>query len=300
MTSRAPHSTSTSLTAIVLALAAASALACGRPAAQQPPPCPPCECLCANAGGAGGASGASGASGAGPQSPANGASPATPPAAGGSSMTPQQRLEVDELMASANRKMNFDDGAGCLADLDRLVALEPRYERSMLLTRAQCEMLVGRCQQGKERIARYFREEQNMHPERALTTAESMASMRCRGGDSSDRDRLLGALFQLQQGAYMNPIGVDKCREHLNTARALAPKVQPQGPDDHQIRSAPTVLFHLGANCYARAGECGAARRAFTELFPPENLASVQDPAMRERIVAQAFESSVERCKGKP
>ena len=58
----------------------------------------------------------------------------------------------------------------CLADLDRLVSLRPAYATSTATTRAFCEMLAGRCQQGKKRLTTYWREEQNMHPERAATT----------------------------------------------------------------------------------------------------------------------------------
>jgi hypothetical protein len=101
--------------------------------------------------------------------------------------------EIGELSASASRKMFHDDGAGCLADLERIAKLQPSLDKQMAAIRGQCEMLVGKCQEGKKRIADYFVVETNMSPERAAMTAEQMGSMRCRGGNSTPRDELLRA-----------------------------------------------------------------------------------------------------------
>jgi hypothetical protein len=132
--------------------------------------------------------------------------------------------DVAELAASANRKLMHDDGKGCLADLARLAELDPRVEKTLVVVRAQCEMLLGRCQSGKQQIADYYVREMNMSEPRALIMAESIGSMRCRGGDMSDRDTLLRALYELSDGAYMNARPAADCLKNVRLVRGLAPQ----------------------------------------------------------------------------
>jgi hypothetical protein len=251
------------------AAALALALAACAPPPAAAPTCPPCQCTC-------------------PQGQV----------AAGPSPAPAGALA--ELVESASRKMMHDDGAGCLADLDRIAAADPKQDRRLAMTRAQCEMLVGQCQTGKQRVARYMVQETAMHPERATQTAESIAAMRCRGGDSSERDRLLRALQELSTGAYMEPFAPTRCRGALDEARALIPKVQPRDADDTQVSGGAQALFNTAANCFARAGDCASAWAAYRDLFPRANLESVKDPAQREKILRQSFDGSIQRCAGKP
>ncbi len=109
--------------------------------------------------------------------------------------------EVAVLLQAANRKLMHDDGKGCLEELDRLKALDPKLESTLVGIRAQCEMLAGRCQAGKQALTDYYVRELNMAPELAKTSVEGVASMRCRGGDETDRDRLLRALRELFNSA---------------------------------------------------------------------------------------------------
>ncbi|MEZ4384878.1 MAG: hypothetical protein R3A79_26340 [Nannocystaceae bacterium] len=266
--------------------------------------CPPCECSCND-----GSSGAA-TPGDAPVAAASGSAGADAcvPQLGGTDVplittTTQARApdgrDVSELVADATRKMMHDDGPGCVADLDLIAALDPKLDARLAVTRGQCEMLLGQCQAGKERLARWYETEMNMHPEQAALAAESVASMRCRAGDSSDRDRLLRAFFELQQGAFMQPFPPARCAEHLATARALIPKVKPTGVDDNQLRGGAQALFFTAAQCFAKAGDCKTAYATYRDLFPSEGLKSIADPAMREQIVREAFDSSVERCTGK-
>ena len=208
--------------------------------------------------------------------------------------------EVGELVASAVRKMNHDDGAGCLLDLDRIDALDPQQGARQAAIRGQCEMLVGRCQEGKQRLARYYEAESNMHPERAQITAEAIGSMRCRDGDSSDRDRLMRAFFQLSDGAYVNKTTPETCKAALAEARRLIPLVKTRGPDDTQISGGAQALFHTAASCFARAGDCDLAWSTYNELFP--RVGTEQSPeaaAMMPQVVREAYDSSVLFCGAK-
>jgi len=260
-----------------------------RPPPRAEPTCPPCHCDCG------------GPADAGPAGPAlqpglAAAGPTDEGAAAAALMAQAARAaEVGELVAAATRKTNFGDGAGCLADLDRVAQLDPKLEARLAVSRGQCEMLVGRCQEGKRRVARWYETETNMHPERAMATAESLGSMRCRDGDSSERDQLLRAYFELSDGAYMNKKPAKECAAALAVARRLIPRVQPQGPEDGQISGGAQALFHTAATCLGRAGDCKAAFATYRELYPA--MPTVQDPALREQIIRDSFTSSIAHCK---
>ncbi len=205
--------------------------------------------------------------------------------------------DIADIVASAARKMNHGDGEGCLADLDRVEARDPKMADRLAGTRGPCEMLGGKCQEGKERIARWYEVETAMTPERAAVTAEQLGSMRCRGGNSSDRDRVLVALFNLQDGAYMNTRDPSFCQENLDVARSLLPRVTPTaGPDDSQITGGAQALFFTAASCFARAGDCDKAFAVYRDLFPAAGLASIPDPAQRNKIIRESFDSSITRC----
>jgi hypothetical protein len=237
-------------------------------------PCPPCECVCNCDGqGSGGTSG-----------------PDIVIGQVGAS-------DLGELAASANRKLMHGDGKGCLADLDRIAALDPKLDAQLLMVRAQCRMAVGECQAGKQQIAGYYERELAMTRERAEQTAESIASMHCQGGDASERDRLLAAYFDLTDGAYLNKRDVGFCKDRVAIIEELAPRVPPRDVEDAQISGGRQALFHTGAMCFARAGDCKAAYAHYRRYFPREGLDAIADPGTRESVVRDAFDSSIALCK---
>jgi len=262
---------------------------------QRPQPdCPPCECKCDCAGTPAGTPAtmpATTPAGMGATGPAI----ATGPVSG-----PVQPVgpDVGELVTTATRKLMHDDGAGCLADLDKVAAIDPKLDLRLAATRGQCEMLVGQCQVGKERIARWYELEAGMQPDRAMITAEQIGSMRCREGDSSERDRLLRAYFDLSDGAYMNKRSSEFCKTALATARELIPKVKPRGPDDGQITGGAQALFHTAASCFARAGDCKQAWATYSALFP-QTTTTPEAAAMMPGIIREAYDTSILFCGAK-
>jgi hypothetical protein len=241
-------------------------------------PCPPCECKCDCAG-------ADQQQTASTQQPSN-----QQPVA-------DHRTELTELTTSASRKMMHGDGAGCLADLDRIDALDPVLGKQLLITRAQCRMANGECQQGKQQLVDWYMREQAFTREFAERAAEGIASMRCRGGDATDRDRLLAALFDLSDGAYMNKRDVAFCQDRVAIVESLAPKVKPRDAEDTQISGGIQALFHTSAMCFARAGDCQTAYTYYRRLFPADGLSAIPDPAQRESIVRSSFDSSIALCQ---
>lgn len=202
--------------------------------------------------------------------------------------------DVAVAVQAANRKMMHDDGKGCLEELDKLRALDPKLESTLVAIRAQCEMLAGRCQAGKQALTDYYVREMNMAPELARTSVEGVASMRCRGGDETDRDRLLRALRELTDGAYVTTRS--DCAANVKLVKELLPRVPPNGPDDSQINSSPKALFHTGAACLARAGDCKAAFAVYSDEFPSAGLDKLPDRE-RRAVIEKSFRSGIERCK---
>lgn len=255
---------------------------------EAPDQCPPCECVCKCD------EDAAATSGEVAVADDEGTVPVLDP--GPVQQVPTDPAAIGELVASANRKMMHDDGKGCLADLDAVAKVDPKMDARMAVTRGQCEMLVGKCQAGKARVAKWYVDEAAMTPERAAQTAEALGSMRCRGGDSTDRDALLRAHFELTDGAYMNKRTPAFCAERIKTVRELLPKVPPKDFDDSQVKGMGQALFYTSAACYARAGDCKAAYEIYADLFPKEGVDKL-DAATRTKVIRESFESSVERCK---
>ena len=251
--------------------------------------CPPCECKCNCESTAPALAVASG--------PVSGPAIATGPVQPVQPVQPMT-ADVGELVTAATRKLMHDDGAGCLADLDRVAAIDPKLDVRLAATRGQCEMLIGQCQVGKERIARWYETDAGMQPERAMITAEQIGSMRCREGDSSERDRLLRAYFDLSDGAYMNKRSSEFCKTALATARELIPRVKPRAPDDGQITGGAQALFHTAASCFARAGDCKQAWATYSALFP-QTATTPEAAAMMPQIIRESYDSSILFCGAK-
>lgn len=279
---------------VVVALAAVGA--CDVRPQRPEDACPACECKCncetptATPAVAGSGVG----SNVGGDAPALAAGPVGGPV----QVVPPMSGDIAELVTTATRKLMHDDGAGCLADLDRVAAIDAKLDGRLAATRGQCEMLIGQCQVGKERIARWYELEAGMQPDRAMITAEQIGSMRCREGDSSDRDRLLRAYFDLSDGAYMNKRSSEFCRTALATARELIPRVKPRAPDDGQITGGAQALFHTAAQCFARAGDCKLAWTTYSTLFP-QTATTPEAAAMMPGIIKESYDSSILFCGAK-
>jgi hypothetical protein len=266
---------------------ALSLIACDRQeGAGKAGPCPPCECVCDCAG--------QGTESDTEADPGTARTDVGRKGDVGSNATPS---ELSELVVAANRKMMHGDGPGCLADLDRVKEFDPGLEGHLTVTRGQCEMAAGDCQKGKERIIEWYMREQAFTREFAERTVEAIASMRCRGGDASERDRLLAALFDLSDGAYMNKRDSKFCRDRVAIVEDLGPKVKPRDAMDTQVTGGIQALFHTSAMCFARAEDCSTAYAYYRRLFPREALDAIQDLKLRESTVRDSFDSTIVLCK---
>ncbi len=221
-----------------------------------------------------------------------------------------KKLEMsDEARAryeSAMTKLGAKDGKGCLAELDAHDKLDPKNlstdpKSAISLQRGFCVMLAGQCDAGKALI----RKSMDAHPSAASTAEhndrviESYAGLYCQGGSMSPRDQLIQSLMTLQKGAFMGQLPVAECKSAYQTAHKLMSSVKPKDDEDMQVANAPKSLYHVAANCFARAGDCAAAQKAFTESYPADTLANVKDPKQKETIMQSTFDSLVKKCASK-
>lgn len=205
---------------------------------------------------------------------------------------------------SAAQKMTSKDGKGCLSELGAHDALDPKHKSTdpksgIGQIRAQCLMLVGQCAAGKTLMRKSLQAMNSGPPEQIDRTTEAYASQSCQGGDMTERDKLLKALQDLTQGAYIGKKSTKFCMNAYRIVRKLGPKVKPKDDDDSQIINGPKTVYNTAATCLARAGDCTNAWKVFKESYPPESLARMKDEKQKESIMKMTFDSLVKKCKGK-
>lgn len=169
--------------------------------------------------------------------------------------------KAQELVEAANRKAEARDGKGCIADLDQADQLDRRPhhastdpESYLHYQRGRCLMLAGQCAAGRAIVRAYSL--RHMPADSADTVADMMAARDCTG-TLSERDQVLKAKHQLQEGAS-NKVAPAVCRSAFDTLRRLRDKVVVKDERD-QASTDPQTWAWAGAACFARAGDCGGA-----------------------------------------
>jgi len=213
-----------------------------------------------------------------------------------------------EHAEAARAKANSRDGRGCIAELDEHDKLDPRPEgmsttmgSAYSSTRGQCLMLAGQCAAGKVMFRRSLEKKAgaNMGPEQLDKAADAYASMNCQGGSMSPRDTLLKALFDLQQGAYMQKKTTAACDAAYQTAKKLVPTVKPNDDDDTQVKMAGASLRTTAPACFAKAGDCDSAWSSWKEAWKLDPNLSPQSRNLNDDALRHGFEAVVAKCKGK-
>jgi hypothetical protein len=209
---------------------------------------------------------------------------------------------------SAVAKMNSRDGKGCIAELDVRDKLDDKHNStdpkmaSLSMIRAQCLMLAGKCEPGKQLLRKAYENTNmaQMGPEHIDRGVEAMVGMYCQG-KMGDRDALLQALMELQKGAYMTKKEVAFCDQHYATVKKMRGKVKPKDDDDSQVVHLDRNLMNLVPACYQRAGDCKKAWTAYQEtaLIGLSEVYGKMDKAQQEQSLRQGFESMVSKCKDK-
>jgi hypothetical protein len=216
--------------------------------------------------------------------------------------------KAGEHADAARLKANSRDGRGCIAELDEHDKLDPRPEglsttpgTAYSMTRAQCLMLSGQCAPGKA-MYRHSLEKSagaNLGPEQIDKATDGFASMNCQGGAMAPRDQLLKALFELQQGAYMQKKTTAACDAAYQTAKKLVPTVKPNDDDDTQVKQAGASLRTTAPACFAKAGDCDSAWSAWKEAWKLDPNLSPQSRNLNDDALRHGFEAVVSKCKGR-
>jgi hypothetical protein len=207
---------------------------------------------------------------------------------------------------AARLKANSRDGRGCLSELDEHDKLDPRPEgmsttagTAYSMTRAQCLMLSGQCAPGKVMYRKALEKTggANLGPEQIDKAADGFASMNCQGGSMAPRDALLKALFELQQGAYMQKKTTAACDAAYQTAKRLLPTVKPNDDDDTQVKMAGASLRTTAPACFAKAGDCDSAWSSWKEAWKLDPALSPQSRNLNDDALRHGFEAVVRKCK---
>lgn len=219
-------------------------------------------------------------------------------------MGEQAQAHFDSAMA----KYNARDGKGCIAELDVRDKLDDKHNSqdpkvaSLSMIRAQCLMLAGKCDAGKQLLRKAYENTSMTQygPEHIDRGVEASAGMHCQG-KMGDRDAVIQALMELQKGAYMTKKDVAFCDKHYGTLKKLRGKVKPKDEDDSQIVNLDRSLMSMVPACYQRAGDCKKAWTAYQEtaLIAIPEVYEKMDKATKEQSLRSGFDSLVSKCKDK-
>ncbi len=205
--------------------------------------------------------------------------------------------ELAQLTQSLTGNIAQRNAKGCQADLAKIRTLDARYESTLVVQRAQCDMVSGRCRKGRAGVTQYFAQQTNLSADQADKAVEMMTTQYCPESKMTKREQLSRAAQLLSRGAYVES-RLD-CEQNIAKVRKLSKQVKPRNPDDQTAENWRKSLFHMGASCYARAGNCTAAWKVFKAEYPKAKLSKLK-PDMRQKIMKQAFSAMVKRCKGAP
>ncbi|HRI06796.1 MAG TPA: hypothetical protein PKW35_03210 [Nannocystaceae bacterium] len=214
--------------------------------------------------------------------------------------------KAGDLYRAAQERANAKDGKACLAELDKRDKLAPKAQSTdpkapQAFLRGQCLMLAGKCDAGKQ-LLRKVSENNNptgSGPEQIDATVTSYASLWCQG-KMSPRDTLSKAFMDLTMGMSSKK-PAKECQDAFATIRKVGPtvKLDPDDDADKSLIDQQKNAHYYAAACLSKAGDCDAAFKAYADGYPMDSLKAIEDPALRQKIVRDNFESSFQKCKGK-
>jgi hypothetical protein len=174
--------------------------------------------------------------------------------------------QVTALMQSAVHKEQLRDGNGCLGDLDRATALDPKFESrgNMMMIRAQCEMLAGKCDQGKKRyrIAIVAAAPQ-LTPAQIDQAASYQASQLCGSNQGTPAEKAQRA----GQDYYKANEGDDGpgCEAAAKVIAEQIPKMPTDDKDAKRAKSRAELELKSAVNCMARLStDCPTATKLYS------------------------------------
>lgn len=219
------------------------------------------------------------------------------PSAAGPLGDAQAMMDGVQLRASAEQKLMAGDGAGCLADLDRLNATKKdMVDPQTNILRAKCEMRAGKCDDGKK----HYKEAKsawtkqmekggaktNATDASVAAEADEMAKQFCPSagtGGAPAGQALLTSVQKIQQAAAAKDAAT--C---IKEAAALEKAAAASG-GDMMSRMAAMGGLRAAAVCAGEGKKCADAERLFKASVAAQGIT---DPQM----VKAAFKDAVPAC----
>jgi serine/threonine protein kinase len=153
--------------------------------------------------------------------------------------------------------------------------------------RAQCMMIAGDCEGGKQLALAYWKTF-NFNEAQLAKTLDADVSLHCRSGTRAPRDRLLRALYVLAD--QYNKYTPAECTAAYDDAKQLIDTIKSRGSDDMLDDAA--ARFRLNApGCFARAGACADAWRVAKER-------ASSDQARRQLLISAVGRTCADQDQG--
>ncbi len=158
--------------------------------------------------------------------------------------------DATQLLTRAAEALIRYDGKQCLADLDRAAALDPSTVDASERSRALCEMIAGRCEQGSARLRRFTHHAQPELDADAMVSAAQQGY--CSPGSGDTKDRLSRLLAQ--------------ATIHARAGRCRQLAVWTQDVEASATSRQGAVLWSAVALCWDGKRDCDAVDRALDRV----------------------------------
>jgi hypothetical protein len=203
-------------------------------------------------------------------------------------------VKAGKLRSEASYALQDRSGKACLDKLDEADRLDPdparvsTNPRSMLMMRALCTMLAGRCDEGvvllDQAYATMMKDLGPTHREEAI---EGQVGTYCGDGATLPRHKLRVATSDLQR-AHLREAPDDCAKAFDRVMKAIASFTPVDAKDTRALDSAKSSRM-LGAMCVGAAGRCAQG-------FSLYEATSRADQGTPSRL---AFDAMVPGCKGR-
>jgi hypothetical protein len=222
-------------------------------------------------------------------------SSAPPPASAGASAA-ASATETNPLIESAMRKSSANDGAGCLADLDRAKAIDKNADKMRENIRAICEMKAGRCDDGKKRYRNFL----SQGPQGASLGASELdaavlgaAAQHCTGKNTGPHERAV-RLGQEIETASRKPDQVS-CARLGGELSGLVKKMPTRDNYEKGAKVMANGALLTAARCADALGRCSDAK-SLLRGHVENNPGFAKDV---EGTYTAFLGNELTRCKGK-
>lgn len=189
----------------------------------------------------------------------DGTNPAPAAAASSDAMPTGYSKDFQSLMQSASKKMQLRDGPGCLADLDRADTMQKPEGFNLDMTRAVCEMLVGKCNDGRRRYRAFLaRTSPGMTPEQQDNSVLQQGITYCEGKEATPLERVSRANRDLIDANAKND--VDACTAKGKDMLDAWPQLP--ADTDKRARAQAEGGLRYASDCISRnSGDCQVGQK---------------------------------------